>query len=198
MKPSCGDYGGLAATGKPCRRRVGGPGRRCPSHPRDGDNRPRRVTLPDGSTAFLDDDVGRVTIVNGQPNVCELGLAFRLGLADLDAATAAGIYPGFELCPGEERPEPGAAVAGVAVFCWVTQEHAAQLMEMSPRHLQNLERKGLPHEGHRGSKRYPLPHLLVWSDDYKSQIARYGRCSELPFEEAWERHLFEQAEVASR
>ncbi|HSW29667.1 MAG TPA: hypothetical protein VLH75_09335 [Longimicrobiales bacterium] len=131
----------------------------------------RTVTLPDGRTIRLDEGVGRVEVLDGIPHVCELGLALRLGLQERPVAQeiAAQHFPLFELAPGEERPRPGEMLGGWPVFCWISQHDAARMLGLTTRQVQNLETKGLPSNGRGKSKRYALPHLLVWHRAYVLQ-----------------------------
>jgi hypothetical protein len=122
--------------------------------------------------------VGVVTVRDGTAHVCELGVCLRLGLGrPIDSDVAAQMFPAFELCPGEERPEPGAMLQGRPVFCWVSQHEAAKLLGLTTRQVQNLETKGLPCVGHRGTKRYALPHLHIWSMEYHAR----ARPAALPY-----------------
>jgi len=56
----------------------------------------------------------------------------------------------------------GESIAGRKVAAWVSQSTFAHLTSVSARHIQRLERKGLPNRGNHASKEYPIPHALVW------------------------------------
>lgn len=164
----CGDAGGTTLTGRPCRRLVSGPGELCPAH--------------------QESPIGRVLEVDGTEYVDEFGMAVRLGLADTPPAIAAEVYPGMQLVDAEERPDPGEVLEGVPVFAWVAPQEAARQLQVSARHLLNLEQKGLPVQGEQSSKRYPLPHLIAWWVEYQAELARRGSCRRLPFRVAWARY----------
>lgn len=120
--------------------------------------------------ASLPPGVGRVERVDGEWSVCEAGLALRLGLQDgpPDPAEAAALYPLFQLLPDEEAPEPGEAVGAWPVFAWIPQSAVAELMQLTPRQVQNLHRKGLPNRGRGRTRRYPLPHVVLWFRAYRA------------------------------
>lgn len=145
----------------------------------------RTATLPDGRRVTLEPPAGRVKFVNGRAHVCEAGIAIRMGLARPEPETAAALYPLFELAEGEERPEPGEIVDDVPVFAWLDQAAAAKVIGLTTRQVANLEVKGLPSKGHRSTKRYPLPHALVWIRVYYRRGGAEGRVSRLPFRVAW-------------
>lgn len=172
----CGDSGGVTTVGTPCRRRVLAAGDRCPAHPQ----------------------FGRIVVISGVPHLDDLGLAVRMGLANPSPEDAAAVFPLFDLLEEEERPAPGELLEGGPVFAWIRPQVAAEELGVTPRHLQNLERKGLPSTGNRESKRYARPHCLIWLEQYEAELERHGRCSRLPFRVAWARHRLEleQAEAA--
>ena len=121
----------------------------------------------EGQEAVLADDIGRVSTVAGRPHVCQTGLIVRLGIGEAPSQEfAAELYPLLELCPGEERPKPGELLESRPVFCWMTQQHTAKYLGMTTRHLQNLELKGLPNVGRGATKRYAVPHTVIWHGAY--------------------------------
>ncbi len=133
-------------------------------------------------------------MIDGTPHLDDIGLAVRMGLADLRPETAVELFPLFELLPEEERPEPGEILDGVPVFAWIRPAAAAEELGVTPRHVQNLEAKGLPSTGNRETKRYARPHCLVWLLQYQAELDRHGRCERLPFRVAWARHRLELEE----
>lgn len=128
--------------------------------------------------------VGKVRRVDGRPSVCRYGLALRTGLTRTDPETAATLYPAFQLLPGEERPEPGEVFGGVPVFAWVDQATAATLVGLTARQVANMHVRGLPNRGHRSTRRYPLPHLVVWFRAWRGRGGQAGRVRRLSFEVA--------------
>jgi hypothetical protein len=155
----------------------------------------RRATLPGGDVVTFDDSIGRVRETNGRHGVCELGLAIRLGIADPTPEMAAAVYPLFELCPGEERADPGEVFETLPVFAWVPQDAAAVLVGLTTRQVQNLERKGLPNRGRRDTKRYPLPHLVMWMRAYYGRGGADGKVRRLPFRVALAWNRLQEAEL---
>lgn len=165
-------------------------GDRCPAHREPG----RSVTLGDGTEAEVEAGMGAITWIDDRPHLCEMGMALRLGLADPTPEAAAQYFPIMELLPDEERPDPGEEIGGVPVFAWIGQQEAADTIKVSARHVQNLEEKGLPTKGSRASKRYPLPHVVVWHREYQLELKRVGNCRHLPFRLAWARHRLQLEE----
>lgn len=55
---------------------------------------------------------------------------------------------------------------------WVDQSMMARLAQVDVRTIQRWELKGLPAFGEGRSKRYPLPHAVVWHMAYRSLQAR--------------------------
>ena len=153
----------------------------------------RKTTKPKKKAKGTDDGEalvqvdGTVQMIDNVPHVCELGLCLRLGMSKPSREVAAEYFPLFELMPGEERPEPGEMLHDRAVFCWLTQHEAAKQVGLTTRQVANLETKGLPHIGHRKTKRYALPHLLIWYKFYCHQ----KKLTAQPFEVAEARnHVF--------
>ncbi len=128
--------------------------------------------------------VGIARQTDGVWSTDALGLAVRVGLSKPSQEAAAELFPGFELFPWEERPEPGEVFADRPVFCWLRQSNVATTTGLSTRQILNLERKGFPSVGSRKSKRYPVPHLHVWLKAYRLRGGSEGRVSFLPFEVA--------------
>lgn len=62
--------------------------------------------------------------------------------------------------------EKSQKIAGIPIAEWVTQSELARIFGITGRHVQNLELVGLPNAGRRASKRYPLPHAVVWWSEY--------------------------------
>lgn len=58
------------------------------------------------------------------------------------------------------------------IITWVDQSMMARLAQKDPRTIMRWERKGLPAFGEGRSKRYPVPHAVVWSMAYSSLQAR--------------------------
>ncbi len=163
-----------------------------PGRPTSPDVTPgERESVLDGRRITLEEGVGRVRMVDGAAHVCELGVQLRLGLGRVpDRDSAAALFPLFDLCPGEERPAPGTMLADRPVFAWISQHDAAVLLRLTTRQVQNLETKGLPNFGRGKTKRYALPHLLIWFRAYNAQ----GKPQALPFRVAEAYNLFVQAE----
>jgi hypothetical protein len=137
----------------------------------------------------------RVTMIGDVPHSSAIGTAVRLGLADPSREVAAELYPLLELAPGEERAKPGELAEGLPVFAWIPQASAAEFLGLTPRQVQNLEAKGLPSKGARSRKRYALPHLVIWHDQYTAELRRHRHCEALPFRVALARHRLERAEA---
>lgn len=149
-----------------------------------------------GGGVTVTERTGKVEVVNGVPHVCELGLALRLGIGGRPDPDAAEALQGFELLDGEERPDPGEVLHGWPVFCYVRQLRLAKLIGLSRRQVQNLEVRGLPSEGHRKTKRYPLPHALIWYRSYTRRGGRNGGAGHrLPFKVALADAELEEAEA---
>lgn len=88
------------------------------------------------------------------------------------------------MLPEKDRPKMHA----VEVVAWLKQADVADEFRLTPRQVQNLERKGLPHDGSGASKRYPVPHCFVWFLAYRVR-QRLGEVVErLPFEVAHAEH----------
>ena len=150
-----------------------------------------RAFMFEGKEAVLADDIGRVSIVDGRPLVCQTGLIVRMGLGSVPAPEfAAELYPLLELCPGEERPKPGEMLEDWPVFAWMTQQDTAECLGITTRHLQNLETKGLPNVGRGATKRYALPHTIIWHRAYAAQ----RRPKVLPWEVAEAQDTLNKAE----
>jgi hypothetical protein len=62
--------------------------------------------------------------------------------------------------------EKSQKIAGIPIAEWVTQSELARICNITGRHVQNLERMGLPADGSRATKRYPIPHAVVWWSEY--------------------------------
>ena len=86
----------------------------------------------------------------------------------------------------------------------LTQTQFAELINISERQVRNLEEKGLPNEGFRGTKVYPLPVALWWMFGYwKRLAARDGSDGRegvryLDWRVARAMHDLDQAETAAR
>ncbi len=139
---------------------------------------------------------GSVRTVDGEHRLDELGVAFRHGYIDpSELEAAAQLFPTFELLPGEERPEPGERLVDYPVFAWLTQREAAKLLSFSTRQVQNLEVRGLPSRGARKSKRYALPHLLIWFRAYKRRGGSEGKVRQLSWRVALAEHELDAARM---
>jgi hypothetical protein len=138
--------------------------------------------------------VGRVTGSGEDMTVDELGLALRMGLgAAPTPALAAEFYPQFQMVEGEQHAEPGEMLEGLPVFSWITATLLGQLAHLTPRHLLDLEALGLPRRGQRRTRRYPLPHAVIWVRGYKHDL-QHGPARRLPLAVALARHQLELAE----
>jgi phage terminase Nu1 subunit (DNA packaging protein) len=83
----------------------------------------------------------------------------------------------------------GRTIEGVRVVEWATQAETARMLDVTPRHVQRLEAKGLPAEGARDTKRYPIPHVVIWWSEYVIAQERAGEkgVEKLPFSVAYAR-----------
>jgi hypothetical protein len=86
---------------------------------------------------------------------------------------------------------------------WASQEETAEWLGMTTRHLQRLEERGLPAEGHHASCRYAWPHVGIWHGEYVYLRARYGKSpAYLDIEDAMDAHdrrnAVEQVEIEIR
>lgn len=163
----------------------------------------RVVHLPGEPPREVEDDVGRVQVVEGVGLVCAVGYVARSGLVDPQELPAlVAFFPILDLLPGEERPEPGQGVYGHPVFAFVPPQEAAKIAGLTTRQLLDLERKGLPVVGARKEKRYPIPHLSLWLASYRRRGGPEGRVPRLPWrivradwESYWARVRVELAEA---
>jgi len=60
----------------------------------------------------------------------------------------------------------GELLAGVGVAAWVSQAWLAEVSGYDARHIQRLEKRGLPSRGAFESKEYPVPHVIAWLAAY--------------------------------
>lgn len=58
------------------------------------------------------------------------------------------------------------ALHGRKVTGWTDQRRLAEAVGYTTRHIQSLEKKGLPNRGRCGEKEYPIPHATVWLAEY--------------------------------
>lgn len=71
------------------------------------------------------------------------------------------------------RPTPAsAAVSEASRYCVlkVTQAALAEWFEITTRQVQNLEARGLPCEGGRSTKLYPIPDAVLWYRSYRARV----------------------------
>ncbi len=71
---------------------------------------------------------------------------------------------------------------------WRTAAETAEDLGITTRRLQQLEQKGMPAEGYRGTCRYPSPHAVVWLRIYRIALRNHERVAYLDIEEAFEQH----------
>jgi hypothetical protein len=59
------------------------------------------------------------------------------------------------------------------VAYWLSQAEMAEIIRKTTRTVQDLEKKGLPNRGFRGTKRYPTPHAVIWWESYHVRTEVY-------------------------
>jgi phage terminase Nu1 subunit (DNA packaging protein) len=89
-------------------------------------------------------------------------------------------------------------IDGLKVYAWLEQAELAELLDITERQIQNLEKVGLPAEGHRSTKRYPIPHAVVWYSQYQFHVAQRHVVESLPFPVALAEHNLFEAESEAR
>lgn len=97
------------------------------------------------------------------------------GLSDIDLAILAGRMDEALRLAGEHEKKFGWRVADPPsrYRVWLlTQKQLAETLNISERQIQNLEEKGLPHEGRRDTKLYPWGDALIWYLIYRRQLSR--------------------------
>lgn len=95
-----------------------------------------------------------------------------------------------------EKAKRGEVVEGLEVFGWDTQAELAETFRITPRHVQNLEKRGLPAHGDGPTKRYPWPHAGIWFAAYKirTEVERLV-VERLPFAVALAEHRLSVARM---
>lgn len=87
---------------------------------------------------------------------------------------------------------------GLMVHGWATQAELAEWFQVTGRQIQNLEKIGLPSDGHRATKRYPVPHVVIWFSQYQVHLASGDTVDRLPFSVVLAEHQLFHAEHDAR
>lgn len=96
----------------------------------------------------------------------------------------------------EQLPQAFAdAVAGVRVARWIAPKDTAALLRTTPRNLRRWEDRGLPSasSGQR-RKRYPFPHAIIWTVEFRAASKEAVGRTDLPIPVALARDRLRQLE----
>lgn len=88
-----------------------------------------------------------------------------------------------------DEPEPGEELAGLEVACWFRPADAQAAVGLSSRTLLRYTKQGLPSSGSGPSKRYALPHTVLWIRALTLRRDRGETVTHVPFDLALAEHL---------
>lgn len=85
---------------------------------------------------------------------------------------------------------------------WKSQAWLSSALGVSTRWIMQLEKKGLPVRGFRNDCEYPVPHCIVWYEEYQRRLIREKTVTHVSIAEAWAEHDYrcaiEEAEIERR